>query len=293
MELNTTTNSYEEVCMAAWNSNLKVLEGLLEQVRKGGVSSTGYGPTHFAASLGNVEMMEFLLTGGVDKNERDADGNSALMWVVSSDGSEELMDSLVDHGASINLQNFIGETALFVACARGLEDKVEYLLENGADVNIANLDGATPLHAAAGFGDATIISLLIRYGASAAAVDDEGDSPLHWAVRESHQEAVTTLLANGASVAQANEDGESVLDLAFSLDDGAMIKHLSSQAFKPRVNSLEVNAAPAFVVTDCSALPVVEEVHLDKDVNMMDMAKDMRNLSVREDDWRTLRTVSL
>jgi len=145
----TNNGTYNDVCLAAWNSNLKVLEGLLEQVKRGGVSPTGYGPTHFAASMGNVEVLEFLLASGVDKNERDSDGNSALMWVVASDGAEEMLDSLVDHGADINLQNFNGETALFVACSRGLANKAEYLLDNGADANIANLDGATALHAAA------------------------------------------------------------------------------------------------------------------------------------------------
>jgi len=287
-------NAYEEVCMAAWNSNLKVLEGLLEQVRKGGVSSTGYGPTHFAASLGNVEVMEFLLASGVDKNERDVDGNSALMWVVSSDGSEDLMDCLVDQGANVNLQNFVGETALFTACARGLEDKVEFLLENGADVHIANLDGATPLHAAAGLGDASLIGLLVRYGASVNAGDDEGDSPLHWAVREGKMEAVQALLQLGASIMQCNEDGESVLELALSSDDEPMAKHLAAiSSNKPRAVNGGFN--PNLVVTDyCSPL-AVEEVHPDhKDVNMIDMAKEMRNLSVRDDDsWKALRTVSI
>ena len=279
-------NAYEQVCLAAWNSNLKVLEGLLEQVRKGGVSSTGYGPTHFAASLGNVEVMEFLLASGVDKNERDADGNSALMWVVSADGSEDLMDALVDHGANVNMQNFVGETALFTACARGLEDKVEFLLENGADAHIADLDGATPLHAAAGQGDSSLIELLVRYGASVSAADDEGDSPLHWAVREGKMEAAQALIQLGASISQCNEDGESALELALSLDDEPMAKHLSTLGAKPRL------VGPGLVVTDCSPLEV-EDVHLVKDVNMIDMAKDMRGLSVRDDDWRALRTVSI
>jgi len=268
----------------------------LEQVRKGGVSSTGYGPTHFAASLGNVEVMEFLLASGVDKNERDADGNSALMWVVSSDGSEDLMDALVDHGASVNLQNFRGETALFTACARGLEDKVEFLLESGADVHIADLDGATPLHAAAaGQGDASLISLLVRYGASVKAGDDEGDTPLHWAVREGRMEAVQALVQLGASVMQRNEDGETALELALSSDDEPMAKHLADTCGgKPRIINNNGGAVNLVVTDHCSPL-AVEEVHSDhKDINMIDMAKDMRNLSVRDDDsWGALRTVSI
>jgi len=282
---------YDDVCRAAWNSNLKVLEGLLEQVKRGGVRTTGYGPTHFAASLGNVEVMEFLLTNGVDKNERDADGNSALMWVVSADGSEEMMESLVDHGADVNLQNFNGDTALHVACSRGLATKADFLLENGADANIANLDGATAFHAAAGHGDAGVISLLVRFGACVNVSDDEGDSALHWAVREGKVDAVQALVQLGASTEQCNEDGESPLDLALSLDDELMAKHLCFLGAKEPRRQL-----PALIVTDaCDMNGMVEDVHRSEktDVSMMDVSKGLRGLSVREDDWRAMRTVSI
>jgi len=288
---------FDEVCLAAWNSNLKVLGGLMDQVKRGGQSSTGYGPTHFAASLGNVEVMEFLLASGVDKNERDADGNSPLMWVVSSNGSDEMMDCLVDNGANVNQQNFNGETALFVACDRGSVDKVEYLLENAADANVANIDGASPLHAAAARGDGAVIALLVRYGACVNAVDEEGDMALHWAVREGKVDAVQALVQLGARMELRNEDGETALDLALSLDDELMVKHLLLLGAKEPRNRL-----PALIVTTtdgCASADdhfgTVEEVRRlgDKDdVSMMDVAKDLRGLSV-SDDWRAARTVSL
>jgi len=166
---------------------------------------------------------------------------------------------------------------------------VVYLLENGADAHINNLDGASPLHAAAGLGDVNIIELLARHGAAVNAADDEGDTPLHWAVREGKPEAAQLLIKLGASVEQVNEDGESALDLALSVDDAVMAKALTFFGTKPRGSS----RMPAFVLTECSSPLEVEEVHLDKDVNMIDMAKDMRNLTVKEDDWRSVRTVSI
>jgi len=210
---------------AVWNSHLKFLQRLLASVKRG--EDVGYGPIHFAASLGNVELLEFLLSNGLDQDERDKDGSSPLMWVIAADGKEELMDALIDRGASVNMHNFEGETPLFLAANRALEGKVQYLLENGADVNAVNLEGATPLHAAAALGATHLMSLLVTYGAHVNAVDDEGDTPLHWAVREGHGKAACLLVHLGADVNLGNEDGESALELALCWGDKEMAKDLS------------------------------------------------------------------
>jgi len=240
--------------MAAWNNNLRVLERLVEQVRRG-ENIAGYGPAHFAASLGNVEVLEFLLANGIDKNERDSVGNSPLMWVVASNGREELMDALVDHGVDVNQQNFVGEAALFLSCQMGHPAKVEYLLENGAAVNLQNLDGAFPLHAAAALGDLNIIDSVVRYGAHLDAVDHEGDSALIWAVREGKIQAVRHLIKLGADVNVCNEDGESALDLAVCLDDREMASALS---FRQPAGGASVDAKMAL---DVEMVPLSGEMH--------------------------------
>jgi ankyrin repeat protein len=264
---------------AAWNCNLRVLEGLVEQakaaggrgVASAGDSGPGYGPAHFAAALGNLEVLELLLSNGIDKNERDADGNSPLIWVVSSDGPDELLESLVDHGASINLKNFVGESALSLACQRGLARKAEYLLENGADPNAPNLDGATPLHHAAALGDVALIALLVRWGAHVNSVDDEGDSPLHWAVREDKPEAAQRLIEMGADVSLANEDGENPIELVLACGD---------QAFADRLVVFAGNKPAAH--SSFAAEPAAADVEMHDE-----MARGLKTLSVHE-----LRTVS-
>jgi ankyrin repeat protein len=215
-----------KLSLAAWNSNMLLLKRLVEQVQQGN-NQLDFGPLHFAASLGNVDTMNQLLELGMDKNARDKDGRTPLMWVVSAEADEELMEALVDHGADVNMQNFTGETALFIAAQRGLEDKVDYLLENGANVHVKNLDGATALHAAAATGSEAIVVALVRYGSFLNAKDDEGDSPLHWAVREGHAELVSLLVRLGADVNCVNNDGETPLSLALSCEDLAMVKLLT------------------------------------------------------------------
>jgi len=219
-------NSAEEDLMhrIVQADNLRFVQKLIERSRNG--EEVGYGPCHFAASLGDVELLELLLANGADMNERDKEGNCPLMWIVANDGDEELMEALVDQGASVNIQNFVGESPLFLAVQRNFEEKVRYLLENGADVRMVNLEGASPLHAAAAAGNVEIISLLVKYGAHVNEVDDEGDSPLHWAVREGQMEAASMLVKLGAEVNLKNEDGESPLDLAVCLEDADMRGHL-------------------------------------------------------------------
>jgi len=227
------------VCTAAWNSNLNVLERLVEQEQQFEksriihatsqpstdiVSPSGFGPLHFAASLGNMEIITQLLDNNIgNKNSRDKDGNTPLMWVVASDGSEELMEAFIDHGADINAQNFVGETALFVACSRGFTEKVELLLENGARTQISNLDGASPLHVACAGGHSDVVSLLIQYGAFLNVGDDEEDTPVHWAVREGHEEIIKLLISSGAEINCANGDGETPLGLAIALESQEIV----------------------------------------------------------------------
>lgn len=240
--LETREKMATALCTAAWNNNMEVIRRLAEQEREmdrmrstNGLNRAelilpcGFGPLHFAASLGNVEVVSYVLENNLgNKNARDKDGKTPLMWVVSSNGSEELMEALIDHGADVNMQDFFGGTALFYAASLGLEDHVRLLLENGAHTEIANMDGVTPLHAASVGGHAEVVELLLQYGAFVNAGDDEEDRPLHYAIREGHQEIVKLLLEAGADLELCNNDAENPLTLALCLDDKEMVAFLFS-----------------------------------------------------------------
>lgn len=252
------------VCMAAWSSNLKVLQGLVDQVQQQQQQLMGYGPLHFAASLGDVAIINFLLDNAMDdKDARDKDGNSPLMWVVAYDNrddaaDEELMEALVDHGADVNIQNFAGETALFIAAQRGFLAKVDYLLENGANVHVKNLDGASALHVAAAGGHEEVAASLVRYGAHLNDRDDEGDTPLHWAVREASYDAVTVLVQSGADVNAPNVDDETPLAIALCCDDKDMAACLAG-AYSA-ANAQAQGYLPPLVSSSASAYQVTHEM---------------------------------
>jgi uncharacterized protein len=66
----------------------------------------------------DVQQISRLLKAGTDVNQTDADGFSALMLAVAR-GDTRVADCLLDHHASVNARNDIGQTALMIATQGG------------------------------------------------------------------------------------------------------------------------------------------------------------------------------
>lgn len=94
------------------------------------------------------KFVSILREGGIDINSQTRNGFTPLMEAMDSDFSIELAKTLFDQGASANIVNKFGWTALM--CAVHSERKsrkqfVELLCERGAFVNLKNLDGDTAM----------------------------------------------------------------------------------------------------------------------------------------------------
>jgi uncharacterized protein len=102
----------------------------------------GLTPLMRAALAGRAELVDELLTLGVDVGLRNADGNNAL-WLgcVSNDAS--VVSRLVQAGILIDNRNDTGATALMYAASSGKAELVELLLRAGADPHAQNQDDFT------------------------------------------------------------------------------------------------------------------------------------------------------
>ena len=80
-------------------------------------------------------------------------------------------------GLDPNTSNFDGLTALHQSCIDGSDEMVMTLLEHGASVNAQDRDGWTPLHAAATCGHLSIVNILLDEGADLLAINGDGDLP--------------------------------------------------------------------------------------------------------------------
>jgi ankyrin repeat protein len=74
------------------------------------------------------------------------------------------IELLVARGASLDLRDDQGATALALAAEMGFQEAVEMLLAGGADPNMHDLSGMTPLDVADEHGAHDIAALLLRYG---------------------------------------------------------------------------------------------------------------------------------
>lgn len=81
-------------------------------------------------------------------------------------GDTETVKTMLRRGASINLRDNEGRTALMFAVVNHHHATVEAILQFGADVNIQDCNGGTALMLAASGGDAEITQMLLNTGAN-------------------------------------------------------------------------------------------------------------------------------
>ena len=97
------------------------------------------------------------------------------MWLASVNGDAAIIEALIKGGADPNEKHPLGRTPLMEASRTGNVDAMKVLLDHGADVNAKEtLRGTTPLMWAADEGHAPAIKLLIERGADIKAQLESG-----------------------------------------------------------------------------------------------------------------------
>ena len=105
-------------------------------------------PLMHAARLGNIKVINALLTCGADPALLNADGNGAL-WFACFANSQACVAALIDAGAPLNSQNVNGATALIYCASTGKATLVRQLLDAGVNADLKTLDDFTALELAA------------------------------------------------------------------------------------------------------------------------------------------------
>jgi len=206
---------------------------------------SGYNELHRAAFMDTIDEQMFESVDYEELDDIDHNGNTPLMW-ASFNSNIQYARILIDQGVAVNTQNFVGETALFIAAARRFDKLCTLLIENGADMRLSNIEGVSPMHIATASGYVNVVKILFEHGAFVNNVDEEGDTPLHYAVREGRKEIVEFLVRYcGADINLKNEDEESPLDLALEIDERLIAEFLSTSSRKS-INSSSSTDLPDF-----------------------------------------------
>ena len=95
----------------------------------------------------NVAEVRRLLSDGVNPNQADTNGNTALIYAVVA-GHPQIVKALLDGGANPNQATADGNTALILAMLADHPQIVKALLDGGANPNQADSSGTTALRSA-------------------------------------------------------------------------------------------------------------------------------------------------
>ena len=179
-----------------------------------------------AVKRGEPAVVQVLLTGTIDVNERDGSGATAVHWAARQD-DQVTAAILIQAGAKVNVVDDHGITPIALASINGSATMVETLLSAGADPNVARTTGETPLMSAARTGRVEAVKLLLDGGADVNAVERwKGQTALMWAVAERHVEVAELLVSVGADLNARSAEGFSAVLFSAQQGDVATLRLL-------------------------------------------------------------------
>ena len=129
------------------------------------------------------------------------------LHVAASEGNKDLAEKLISEGADVNVRGGFDWTPLHFVTDGGYRDLVDLFISKGADVNARTAHGWTPLHKAASHGYSDVTKLLISKGADVNVWSDNGMGPIHAAAYAGHVETVELLISEGADVNAVKVNG--------------------------------------------------------------------------------------
>lgn len=171
---------------------------------------------HQAAAGGYTGLLVALLRAGVDPNEQDSNGATALL-LVCVQGNHMAIKPLIDAKAALDVQDHEDETALTAACSEGHRRAAETLIAVGASVNRCCAGNTTPLMIAIRENYIGLAEALIKFKANVDDMCTSGNSSLMLAVQNNHEKAAALLIKHGANVDLADGNGYTSLLVAINM----------------------------------------------------------------------------
>ena len=132
---------------------------------------------------GNLEELKNYIENGADVNGK-YDGKSLLHFAIDNceNNYSEIIEFLINSGANINsCESYLKETPLHRLCARAKPriEIIKSLLDRGANVNIENVSGKTPIFYCNFNFSLELLDLLVKHGADINHTDKYNNTILH------------------------------------------------------------------------------------------------------------------
>ncbi len=185
-------------------------------------TKNGVTPLHALASKSkDSTVLEYFITKGVDINQQDKDGKSALTNAISRN-SIEIVIFLLDKGADISVKDKKGNNLGYYLIqgfntnkSEEFDKKLATLTQKGFDIKKIQENGNTLFHLALSKNEIELLKKIKALGIDVNAKNKEGITPLHKAAMQAKDDTILKyLLSIGADKTIKTDFEESVLDLA-------------------------------------------------------------------------------
>jgi len=173
-------------------------------------------PLHYAATKGNLQIIQELLIAGATLDIKDEDERIPLHYAVENGDLacvQALLEACPD---TIHMTDFRLQNCLHFAATHGHISVAKYLLEQGAAVDSRDDERLTPLIQAAFCGCKLTTGLLLDQGAKIDATDKNGCTALIAAATQGKVGVLRLLLDRGADLRLMTTDGKNCLESAIS-----------------------------------------------------------------------------
>ncbi|KAK8075862.1 Ankyrin repeat domain-containing protein 23 [Apiospora hydei] len=188
---------------------------------------------HEAVVFGSEEAALSLIKAGASLDLCNNFGETALMMAITKQRLG-IVDFLLDRGANATLHDLHGNSALTNAIRQNLLQVVTKILRRGADEG-TQLDTRTSLQVAAVCGAHAVIDVLIEHGADLEYMDNDGYTALHNAVLGYRSNMALLLISRGHMLAATATDknGATALHQAAEQGNETVVRRLLDCGCEP------------------------------------------------------------
>lgn len=170
-----------------------------------------------AAATGHIGAIQTLLKNGANPNGSDKVPSARPLLLSARHGFVEIADLLLKHGALLNAEDRLGQTALHMAVQEDQLDMARFLLGKGISTSHRDLNGRAALHLAVEENQTHMVELLCNMGADPTSCESKyGLTPLMIAIKSSHVRLVRFLMDGSAwlNLHAQDHEGLTALDWA-------------------------------------------------------------------------------
>ncbi|XP_046572753.1 ankyrin-1-like [Haliotis rubra] len=151
---------------------------------------------HYACAGGHVDMIKYVLS--LSKVDIDSTANAGLtpVMVAASLGNREMFDILMSKACDVSLATRSGSNILHMGCCGGHLEMVKYIISQDlVDINSRRWDKKTPLLISAKLGHGEMFEFIASRGGNMSMMTKAGKNSLHLLCKFGNIEVVKFVLS--------------------------------------------------------------------------------------------------